>query len=187
MSLVMAFATEDFTVMSGDIRRVYVEDDSIYFDDCPKVFSINSRVLGGFTGDYDVTIHLRNAITKVNDNATVEAVARFIKKELVKMDKSDIQQTVILAGISDSGKIVIFNISWHNDFKIIKTKPKPGEIKWEYAFPFVDPGEYIQSKFGELNDCNPDNIAAMAKAVNENVSDTDNYVSKQCNILYMVK
>jgi hypothetical protein len=187
MSLVMAFATENFAIMSGDFRRTHIEDDKIHFDDCQKVFKINSRVLGGFTGDCDVSINLLQALKSIKDHSTVEAVARFIKKELNSIDRADLQQTVILTGISDSGKIVIFNISHHNQFKVKKIKPNSGEIKWEYAFPFVDPGPFIESLYQELEDCIPENIASLAEKVNEKASEMDIRVSKQCRIFSIVK
>lgn len=187
MSLVMAFATDNFAVMSGDFRMTSIEDDNIYFDNMPKVFQINSRVLCGFTGDCDVSRYLIKTLQKINDHSTVEAVTRFIKKELTSIDREDLQQTVILTGISDSGKIVILKISHHEGFKIEKIKVPPGEIKWQYTVSYVDPEPYIESLFGEIEDCTPENIAAMAKAVNEKVNETDIRVSKQCKILSLVK
>jgi hypothetical protein len=187
MSLVMAFATENFAVLSGDFRRTNIDDDNIHYDDTQKVFKINSKVLGGFTGDCDVSFYLQHALRNISDNATVEAVARFVKKELITIKRENLQQTVILTGISDSGKIIIMQISHHENFKIIKIKVPQNEIKWQYSISYVDPGPYIESLFEEIEDCTPANIAALAKVVNEKVGETDIRVSKPCRILSLEK
>jgi hypothetical protein len=187
MSLVMAFATENFAVISGDFRRTNIDDDNIYYDDMPKVFRINSCVLGGFTGDCDVSGYLIQKLKKISGTATVEAAARFIKKELKSIEREDMHQTVILTGLSDSGKIVILKMTHREGFKIGKTIVSPGEIKWQYTVSYVDPGEYIESMFSEIDDCTAENIAAMAKTINEKVSETDIRVSKQSKILSIIK
>lgn len=187
MSLVMAFATEYFTVISGDFRRTHIEDDDIFYDDTPKVFSVNSRVSAGFTGDCDISKHLIQRISSLGQNSTVEAVARFIRKTLKSIQRLDIHQTVILTGISDSGKIVILQMSHRDKFKIKKTTVKPGEIRWLYAYSYVDPEESIESLFGQLTDCNSENIHDMAKKVNVNVSLKDPRVSPACEAITIIK
>lgn len=187
MSLVMAFATEQFAVLSGDLRRTYVGNDDVYFDDTPKAFSINSNVLGGFTGDCDVTKYLIQELKNIGNKATVEAVARFIKKELKGIPRKDMYQSVILTGISDSGKMVILKITHRDGFKVEKINVNPGEIKWLYAFPYVDPAEYIEDYYGELTDCNYKIISELAGKVNKKASETDIRVSPGCKILSIVK
>jgi hypothetical protein len=183
MSLVMTFATEDFAVISGDFRRTHIKSDDIYFDDTPKVFKLNSNVLGGFSGDCDVTHYLLQELKELSDKATVEATARFIRRRL----KGDIQQSVILTGLSDSGKITIMEVSHHHNFKPVKVRINPGEIKWHYAFPYVDPGEYIEEQFGQLTECNRETIAALANQVNVKCSESDVRVSENCSVLSIAR
>jgi hypothetical protein len=183
VSLVMAFATEDFAVMSGDFRRTHIKSDEIYFDDTPKIFKLNSNVLGGFSGDLNVTHDLLQELKGLSEKATVEAAARFIKRRL----KGDIQQSVILTGISDSGKITIVEVSHLNNFKPVKVQINSGEIKWHYCFPYVDPEPFIEEIFGQLTDCNRESIAALAHEVNVKCSESDVRVSEKCSILSIAR
>ena len=95
MSLVMTFAMQDFVVMSGDYRRTRVVDESEYYDDTPKVFQINQQVLCGFTGDVDVTTLLRKELEDVNPKATIEAVARKVRKTVSRLQ--DAYQVITIA------------------------------------------------------------------------------------------
>jgi hypothetical protein len=183
----MAFATEDFAVISGDFRRTHIKSDAIYFDDTPKVFKLNSNVLAGFSGDCDVTRDLLQELKGLSENATVEASARFIRGKLKNHAKKDIYLSVILTGLSDSGKMTIVEVSHQHNFKPVKVPIPPGEIKWHYAFPYVDPAEYIEEKFGELTECNPETIAALAHGVNVNCSGLDVRVSEKCSVFSIAK
>jgi len=187
MSLVMAFATEDFAVISGDFRRTHIADDNIFYDDTPKAFTVNSRVLVGFTGDCDISNHLIQRLKALGENSTVEAVARFIRKILKSIQRLDIHQTVILTGISDSGKIVILQMSHRDKFKVQKVIVKPGEIKWLYAYSYVDPEGDIQSLYGQLTDCDSETIRDLTKKVNANVSLKDPRVSSECETMTIIK
>jgi hypothetical protein len=187
MSLVMAFATEDFAVISGDHRRTNISDDNIFYDDTPKVFKINSSVFCGFTGDCDVSMYLRDELKAIGKHATVEAVARFIKKKLKEIPRKGMHQTIILTGVSDSGKIAILKLTHRDNFKVEKIIPKPGEIKWIYAFPFTDPKEYIEEYFNEIDECNYKTIADLAIKVNAKASETDIRVSPGCKVLSIKK
>ncbi|MDF2788589.1 MAG: hypothetical protein K0S80_1687 [Neobacillus sp.] len=179
----MAFATENFAVISGDFRRTHIDDENIYYDDTLKVFSINPGVLGGFTGDCDVSKYLIHELKSISDKATVEAVSRFIKKKLKCITRKDMHQTVILTGASDSGKMAILKITHRDGFKVGKIIVKPNEIKWLYAFPSVDPGEYIDEYYDQITDCNYKTISELAEKVNKKASETDNCVSSGCKII----
>ncbi|MBO1005773.1 hypothetical protein [Pseudogracilibacillus auburnensis] len=182
MSLVMAFATEDFAVLSGDLRRTYINDDNEFYDDTPKSFIINSRVLGGLSGDCDISMFLLDKLKQVGEKANIESVARLIRKELRSLKLPDIQQTVILSGLSDNGKVGIIELKHQNKFKIEKIKVPSGEIKWLYAFPYVDPGEIINDYFQSLDEVTIESISELAKLVNEKVSEYDIRVSTECVI-----
>lgn len=182
MSLVMTFATNDYVVMSGDYRRVMVDNRNIYFDDCPKVFPVNKKVLYGFTGDSDVHDYVRVHL-KVKDNETVQAVVRKARKLIRAIRTPDIYYSMQFAGISDSGKHEIINISHRDNFKSERTTiPKDG-IKWIYAFANEDPEELIQKEFESLSNHSSDSLINMAAKVNKAVGEKDNDVSEECTVL----
>jgi len=187
MSLVITFATNDFAVIAGDLRRTHIEDDNVHFDDTPKAYKVNSQVLAGFTGDCDVSKYLINELKSLGDRATIEAAARKIKQLLKKFPREDIYQTIILNGVSDSGKMALIKLTHRSKFRIERISIPTGEIKWLYAYSYEDPNPFIMEKYETIEDCNIESIINLAKTVIEKVSETDIRVSKQCDVLGFIR
>ncbi|CAM5433979.1 hypothetical protein SAFG77S_08051 [Streptomyces afghaniensis] len=183
MSLVMTFAMQDFVVMTGDYRRTRVVDEGEYYDDTPKVIQLSPKVLCGFTGDLDITKSLRKELEGLNPKATIEAVARKVRK--VATGYKDAYQTVTIAGKSDSGKMAIIQVSHHNNFRIEKIPVDKGRIEWRFSFGNIDPTEYANEHLSKLTECTPVTIAQLAKGVSEKVSEVDSLVSERCDVLIL--
>lgn len=188
MSLVMVFATQEFVVLSGDLRMTSVKDDSIYYDVYPKAFQINQNVLAGFTGDVKVTNELREELKDVEKTNRLEEVTEHVEK-LLSEKWPDAYQTVHLAGISNDGNCKIAILTHRNKFKTEYVTVGPNEIKWQVALAYVDPRPLIDTHYNELmesdDDINAESIAKLAKKVNEEVSENDVRVSKDCVVVVL--
>lgn len=186
MSLVMVFATQEFVVLSGDLRMTSVKDDSVYYDVYPKAFQINQNVLAGFTGDVKVTNDLRGELKDIEKTDQLEAVTEHVAK-LLSEKWPDAYQTVHLAGISNDGNCKIAKIEHRNEFKPEYVTIGSKEIKWEVALAYIDPIPLIDKHYYELlesdDEINAESIAKLAKKVNEEVSESDVRVSKDCVIV----
>lgn len=182
MSLVITYATNDYVVMSGDYRRVKVADENIYFDDSPKIFIVNEKVLCGMTGDIDVQKYLR-ANLKVNPKETVQSVAKKIKKAIKTIKHPDIYFGTHVTGISDTGKYEIITLSHRDNFKLNRTiVPKDG-IRWIISFANEDPEEMIQKEFDSLEDYKSDSMIKLATKINAMIGEADMAVSPECDVL----
>jgi len=188
MSLVIAYLTPDFSVMSGDIRRVHVEDHDIYFDDSPKVFKINSKVSIGMTGDRKVTLdlidHLKNKDLR---KCTINAVSRICRKWLLENSKSDTMQTVIISGLADDNKIAAITLKHEDCYKLHIQKSAEGNIFWRVAYGNINPVPFIEKELSELDAISPGVCEGLAKRVNGSVSISDNFVSKQSTVITIYK
>lgn len=186
MSLVMVFATQDFVVVSGDLRMTHVEDDSIYYDVYPKAFQINQNVLAGFTGDVKVTNELREELKDIEKTNRLEAVTEHVAK-LLSEKWPDAYQTVHLAGISNDGNCKIAILTHRNKFKPEYVTVGPNEIKWQVALAYVDPRPLIDKNYYELlesdHEVNAESITKLAKIINEEVSESDVRVSRDCVVV----
>lgn len=181
MSLVMTFAMQDFVVMSGDNRRTWVVDEGEYYDDTPKVFQISPQVLCGFTGDVDVTTLLRKELEGVNPKATIEAVARKIRKAVSGIQ--DGYQTVSIAGRSDTGKMSIIQLTHRNNFRIEKVRLEKGQLEWRFCIAYENPTEFVRERVLQLTEFNAESISQLAREASEKISETDALVSKKCDVL----
>lgn len=183
MSLVMAFATEDFAIMSGDLRRTHIKSDAVFFDDTPKVFRVNKRVLVGFSGDCYATKQVMKGLTEIGSDSSVQAVARLIRKHIPENAYLFVQ----LAGFGDGGKMVLAEMSHDTNWRIVKTDIPSGEIRWLHSVAHVNPKPIIEEHYGQLQDVDAEIIANMAREVNEKISETDARVSRECDVLGLVK
>jgi len=181
MSLVMTFAMQDFVVMSGDYRRTRVVDEGEYYDDTPKVFQISPQVLCGFTGDVDVTTLLRKELEGINPKATIEAVARKVRKAVSGLQ--DAYQVITIAGKSDAGKMAIIQVSHRNDFRIEKVRLEKGQLEWRFCIAYEDPTEFVRERVMQLTEFNAESISQLAKEASEKISESDALVSKECDVL----
>lgn len=189
MSLIMAFVTEDFAVMSGDLRRTKVSNEDIFYDDTRKVFQLNERILSGFSGDCDVMEYVKEELASLSDKSTVEAAVRLIRSRMRKViaKREDAQLTVLLAGIGDTGKMTLMEISHFSGFKPQKIDVQPGEIKWRFSIGNESPEELVKDRFSKLEAVNAESVANMARDINEEISEKDALVSRQCDVLALVK
>ncbi|AST93255.1 hypothetical protein BC6307_19330 [Sutcliffiella cohnii] len=183
MSLTIAIATAEFAVMSGDYRRVNVGNESEFYDDTPKAFHITDHVLIGITGDLRMSIELRTSLN-VNKNAKINAVVRVLEKALATAP-TDAYCSIILAGKDNKGRMKFAQLSHETNFKARFQTIKPGEIKWLYAYSFVEPGELIEREYEELNEVTCASVSALARKVNEEVAETDARVSRKCDVIYI--
>lgn len=189
MSLIMAFVTEDFAVISGDLRRSKVSNVEIFYDDTRKVFQLNKRILAGFSGDCNVMEYVKEELTSLSNNATVEAAVRLIRSRIRKVvaKREDAQLTVLLAGIGDSGKMTLMEISHFNGFKPQKIDVQPGEIKWHFSYGYIYPEDLVKKRFSELEVVSAESVANMTREVNEEISEKDTLVSRGCDVLGLLK
>lgn len=189
MSLVMAFATEDFAVISGDLRRTKVSNEEIYYDDTHKVFRLNERILVGFTGDCSVMDYIKGELTGLSDKSNVEAALRLIRSRMrnVIAKNKDAQLTALLSGIGDSGKMTLMEISHLNEFKPQRIDVPPGRIEWRFSIGNENPEYLAQERFSEIGVVNAESVANIAREINEKISAIDTLVSRQCDVLALVK
>ena len=183
MSLVMSIFTEDFIVMSGDQRRIHVEDESIFFDDTPKVFKINERVLVGLAGDVSASSWL-SKVMKVKPRSSLDYVAKHIAKKYreLKDKQPDVYASAQIAGVGDNGKVKFAYLSHEDNFKVRYVIPPPGEIKWQYSFHKVNPGELIGKLYKDVEEVSPESIGNLLSKVNTEIGKSDVGVSEMCDI-----
>lgn len=181
MSLVITYATNDYVVMSGDYRCVNVHDENIYFDDSPKAFRVNEKVLCGMTGDVNVKDYLRDTLT-VNPKETVQSVAKKIRKAIKTKGFPNIYFGAHIAGISDSGKYEIIILSHRDNFKLNRTIIPKGGIQWMISHAAEDPEEMIQKEINSLEDYSSDSIVKLAAKINATIGAIDKAVSPECDI-----
>ncbi|MEI3606896.1 hypothetical protein SPD48_14425 [Pseudogracilibacillus sp. SE30717A] len=183
MSMVNAFITENFIVMSGDHRRVYIEDNDVYFDDAPKLFQINDRVLIGYTGDYDIRLKLHAYLTK-RDLKTVSPneVARICRRWLERRAKVDTQQRILIGGLDDKRKPVIIEITHDNDYEPTYITVEPGHINWRLIYANENPEPFIEEELAKIEELNPQACAELARTVNKQVAEKDSFVSPSCDV-----
>jgi hypothetical protein len=183
VSLVMSIFTEDFIVMSGDHRRIHVEDESNFFDDTPKIFKVNDRVLIGLAGDVSASIWL-SKVMKVKSRSSMDYVTKHISKMYRKLQEKqpDVYASAHISGIGDSGKVKYASLSHEDNFKAHYIIPAPGEIKWQYSFHKVNPGELIECLYEDIKEVSPETIGKLLSEVNSEVGKNDVGVSKVCDI-----
>jgi hypothetical protein len=188
MSLVIAYLTPDFSVMSGDIRRVHAEKHDIYYDDSPKVFKINSKVSIGMTGDREISLDLIGHLkTKDLGTCTINAVSRLCKKWLLKNSEVDTMQTVLISGIADDNKITAITLRHEDHYKLHVQKSAEGNIFWRIAYANTNPVPFIEKELSELDAISPEVCKGLAKRVNESVSVLDSFVSEQSTVIVINK
>lgn len=184
MSLVMVIATENFIVMSGDYRRTYISDESVVFDDTPKVFSISNHVLIGLTGDIGPSKQILQLVKgTLDEDTSVEGAARFIKKHLKQIVTKDTQQTIHIAGKARNGEPAIIVMTHRNSFKLDRTDIPKNHIKWSATFSFEDPIPLIEKGIAELESITTYSVASLVKKVNEYIGERDPRVSRKCDVL----
>lgn len=186
MSMVNAYITDNFIVMTGDYRRVLVADTDVYYDDAPKVSRVNERVILGLTGDYNVSIDLRKLLggSNIDDMSAVE-VAELCRQWLVDNPKEDTQQSVTVAGLDSEGSPVIITVSHSDGYTPQLRTVEPERIEWSLSYANESPEPYITEELGEIDILTPDTCAELAKNVNEKVAEKDSYVSPECDVLVM--
>lgn len=183
MSMVNAFITEHFIVMSGDYRRVHVKDNDIYFDDAPKVFRISDRVVVGFTGDYEITLKLRDYIGKRNmSEANPREVARLCRRWLKRWAVEDTQQSILIAGLDDKKAPAIIELTHLSDYEPKYIAVESGRIEWRLVYANENPESFIDEELSKLDVLNEETCAELAKKVNERVAAADSFVSAACDV-----
>jgi hypothetical protein len=184
MSFVAAFATNEFVIMGGDIRRTYVSDTSVYYDDTPKAFGLNRNVLIGLTGDLDFTRLIFPKISeKITNKTTLEAVTRIVRKIIREHKTSDTYCLLTLAGRKDNGKMGIVELKHENNFKPTKIDVPKDEIRWNFIIANYQPSEWFNEEFAKLEEYTPDSIANLCERLIKHVADQDNFVSPKCEVL----
>lgn len=194
MTLLVAFATNDFVYFSGDNRITQVDDESIYHDNIRKVYSINDHVMFAFTGDYNVTVSLVNFIKKQSfSNSNVQAISRKISRYLreIKKEDSEMLQGIIVGGIGDGNKITMISMGQEDNFKLKKVIPERDHIKWETRSAIINPHEYIDERVKTFTEngknLNLENVEEIVSNVYKYVSDNDDYVSPTYNKGYILR
>ncbi|MFB7304073.1 hypothetical protein [Heyndrickxia sporothermodurans] len=186
MSFVAAYITGNYAVMSGDLRRVHIHDESIYHDDSPKILALNDRVLVGTTGDRPMSIELFYDLSHENlANANANAVARKCRSWCRKYTNAETQLTIIIAGIADNGKPVIVSMSHRDGYKPQYQAVDPGRIEWQFSFANVSPEPFVLDSLGQYDLSAVDGCMEMAQSVNERVAAEDNFVSSKCQVGYV--
>ncbi|MFS0647077.1 hypothetical protein [Siminovitchia sp. 179-K 8D1 HS] len=183
MSLVCAYITEHFIIISGDHRRVHIKDNEVFFDDAHKVFSINDRVIIGYTGDYDISKKLREHLEKrgLND-ASPNEVARQCRRWLQRRSKVDTQQRLLIAGLDDKGKPVIIELTHDSGYDPVIVTVEPGRMDWRLVFANTCPEPFIEEELAKIDVLSPEACAELAKTVNERVAAVDSDVSPACDV-----
>lgn len=188
MSMVNAYITEHFIVMTGDHRRVHIEDNDVYFDDASKLFQINDRVLIGYTGDYDITLKLRAYLDKRDlKAASPNEVARICRRWLARQSKDDTQQCVLIGGLDDNENTVLIEITHYNGYEPIYITAEPGRINWRLIYANESPEPFIYEELKMIDELTPEACAELARTVNKRVAKKDNFVSPTCDVVMLVK
>ncbi|WP_339216706.1 hypothetical protein [Ornithinibacillus sp. FSL M8-0202] len=194
MTLLAAFATDQFTVFVGDKRRTNVEDYNEYYDDMRKVFKINDRVIVGFSGDFEVTLDcLRYIVQLPILDFDVTRVAHELKIYLAEKQKMDneLQQTVILSGIDSSENVAIITMNHDNSFELSEVIPDEGHFNWQLALADINPHEFISESINTIiesdSELDLNRVIELAKDTVSYVSKDDRFVSDNFDIEYLVK
>ncbi|MBP1913240.1 hypothetical protein J2Z23_000172 [Lederbergia galactosidilyticus] len=183
MSMVTAYITEHFIVMTGDYRRVHIEDNSEYFDDARKLFQINDSVLIGYTGDYAISLKLQAYLDKKDlKTASPAEIARICRRWLNRRAKTDTQQRILIGGLDAKGKPAIIELTHDNDYEPTVINVEAGRIDWRLIYANVDPTPFIEEELGKLEETSPDSIAELARKVNERVAGEDSFISPACDV-----
>lgn|SRR5690606_2555743 len=183
MSMVTAYITEHFIVMTGDHRRVHIKDNDVYIDDAPKLYQINDRVLIGYTGDYAISLKLRDHLTESDLKAASPAeVARQCRRWLNRKANDDTQQRVLIGGLDDERKPIIIEIGHDNGYEPIYMTVEPEHINWRLIYANKSPQPFIEDELSKLEEINPSICAMMARTVNQRVAEIDSFVSPRCDV-----
>lgn len=178
MSLVIAYATEHFTVMSGDFRRINIENNDEYYDDTPKIQKVNKGIVLGLTGDCTLSLSLSDYVKNNSFNdLRLEEVAELVSTWLNVNSKEGSQQTVILAGCNE-----LVTISHENKFSPIFERPQKNGIIWRMAFANVNPEPLILKELNNIKKLTSKSIRNLAKKVNKQVAKEDTFVSERCSL-----
>lgn len=183
MSMVNAYITEHFIVMSGDHRRTHIEENEVFVDDAHKVFSINDRVIIGYTGDYDVSLKLRTHLDKQDLKAAgPNEVARQCRRWLQRRSKDDTQQRLLIAGLDRKGKPVIIELAHDSGYEPLIVTVEPGRMDWRFIYATVPPLPFVEEELAKIDVLSPEACAELAKTVNERVAAVDTGVSPACDV-----
>lgn len=189
MSLVMSLVTNDFAVMTGDLRATHAVNHDIKKHDIQKVFKVNDNSVIGITGDLDIMYQLLALLKKETSAKTgLLTVARLVRSFLVEKlaEIPDMQNRTILTGI-DGGQITLIHLDYEDDFEMHVTKPKPGAANWMLLFANTPVDDLVDKKFNELESHDVVSVKEMLAEINYTVAQSDDFVSPECDALTIEK
>lgn len=193
MTVIIAFATNDYVLFATDRRTTNMLDTSEYYDVVLKSQKINDSVILAFSGDTYISDDSKEFLKSQDlSKANVQAVARKIRRHLkkVKEDKPDMQQTVIIGGIGDGNRVTLIQLRYINDFKIEKFVLNPNEYRYLTAFADEEVVPYLEDGINTLMDNEEgltiENVSELTKEIIKNISEVDSFISPTYDINYII-
>lgn len=132
MSLVMAFVTSDYILISGDKRAIFYKDtgEKIIKEDFQKIKKINRNIILGFTGDVESFLKIQDfiEISSFTNDKSINTVSKQIfeiSKQIYIKNKNDFN--IMLGGINNDNRMEVnyfstlggFNLRKMDDLKFI--------------------------------------------------------------------